>query len=279
MRVAILRQGDYLIASIQSDLTDSRGRWRCARSSPSASAASACRGLIVDVGALDVIDSFVARALTRRSPTTARLRGAETVIVGIQPDVAIAMVHFDLDLQPLRTALDLDEGSRSSTASTGRRPGWAMRCACRIASDADSCRRGPRRERSPSASGSRRTDATLIATAVSEIARNIVVHVGLGEIVMTAARRGPPARASGRRIRRGPGHPRRRRRRSSTATRPAAASGSACPARAGSWTSSRSTRTDSGTTGDHDQVADPRRARASPRGPRADAPPGETAAG
>jgi rsbT antagonist protein RsbS len=66
------------------------------------------RGLIVDVGALDVIDSFVARAL-RSIAVIARLRGADTLIVGIQPDVAIAMVQFDLNLEPLNTALDLDE--------------------------------------------------------------------------------------------------------------------------------------------------------------------------
>jgi rsbT antagonist protein RsbS len=66
------------------------------------------RGLIIDVGALDVIDSFVARSL-RSIAVTARLRGAATVIVGIQPDVAIAMVQFDLNLEPLHTALDLDE--------------------------------------------------------------------------------------------------------------------------------------------------------------------------
>ena len=107
MSVAILRQGDYLIASIQFDLSDSQvlelrddlsdriGRSRA-------------RGLIIDVAALDVIDSFVARSLGSIA-ITARLRGAETVITGIEPDVAIAMVQFDLDLAPLRTALDLDE--------------------------------------------------------------------------------------------------------------------------------------------------------------------------
>jgi rsbT antagonist protein RsbS len=66
------------------------------------------RGIIVDVGALDVIDSFVARSL-RSIAVTARLRGARTVIVGIQPDVAIAMVQFDLNLEPLQAVLDLDE--------------------------------------------------------------------------------------------------------------------------------------------------------------------------
>jgi len=106
MSVAILRQGDYLIASIQSDLSDTEvvdlrgelaelvGRYRA-------------RGIVVDVAALDVIDSFVARSL-RAIVLTASLRGAETVIVGIQPDVAIAMVQFRLNLEPLRVALDLD---------------------------------------------------------------------------------------------------------------------------------------------------------------------------
>jgi rsbT antagonist protein RsbS len=107
MSVAILRQGDVLIASVLADLSDSQvlalrdevadhiGSWRA-------------RGVVVDVTALDVIDSFVARSL-RSIAVTARLRGADTIVVGIQPDVAIAMVQFDLNLQPLQTALDLDE--------------------------------------------------------------------------------------------------------------------------------------------------------------------------
>ena len=107
MSVAILREGDYLIAAILSDLTDKEvvamrgelidlvGRHRS-------------RGLVIDVSALDVIDSFVARAL-RAIAVTARLRGAETIVVGVRPDVAIAMVQFNLNMEPLRAALDLDE--------------------------------------------------------------------------------------------------------------------------------------------------------------------------
>jgi len=105
--VAILRQGEVLIASIQSDLTDGEvvalreelvervGRDRA-------------RGIVIDVTAMDVIDSFVARSL-RTIAVTAALRGARTVVVGIQPEVAIAMVHFRLNLEPLYAALDLDE--------------------------------------------------------------------------------------------------------------------------------------------------------------------------
>ena len=107
MAVAILRQGDYLIASIQVDLSDSQVLALRDELSERIGRARA-RGLIIDVAALDVIDSFVARSLGSIA-ITARLRGAETVITGIEPDVAIAMVQFDLDLAPLRTALDLDE--------------------------------------------------------------------------------------------------------------------------------------------------------------------------
>ena len=107
MPVPILTHGSYLIASIQSALTDSEvlelrddladriGRHRAL-------------GVIVDVAAMDVIDSFAARSL-RAIALMARLRGAATVIVGIQPDVAVAMVQFQLNLDPLQTALDLDE--------------------------------------------------------------------------------------------------------------------------------------------------------------------------
>jgi rsbT antagonist protein RsbS len=106
-RVAILRQRDYLLATIQGDLSDAEvvalrdelaeqvGRQRA-------------RAIIIDVTAFDVIDSFVARSL-RDLALTARLRGAQTVVVGIQPDVAIALAQFHLDLHPLQTALDLDE--------------------------------------------------------------------------------------------------------------------------------------------------------------------------
>ena len=106
MSVAILRQGSYLIASIQSDLSD-REVTELRHELAELVGRHRSRGIVIDVAALDVIDSFVARAL-RAIVLTARLRGAETVIVGIQQDVAIAMVQFRLNLKPLRVALDLD---------------------------------------------------------------------------------------------------------------------------------------------------------------------------
>jgi rsbT antagonist protein RsbS len=108
LRVSILAQGPYLIASIhtalddehferfQHDLIDQIGQKRA-------------RGVIIDVAALDVLDSFGSRTL-RDLSQVARLRGAETVVVGIQPEVAFAMVTFGINLDPMYTALDLEEG-------------------------------------------------------------------------------------------------------------------------------------------------------------------------
>jgi rsbT antagonist protein RsbS len=108
MRVPILKQRQYVIASIQSALSDedllhlrddlvhSVGRYRS-------------RGVIVDVTVLDVMDSFAVRTL-RGIAHMIRLRGAETVIVGIQPEVAFAMVRLGLTLEDVTTALDLEEG-------------------------------------------------------------------------------------------------------------------------------------------------------------------------
>ncbi len=108
MPVPILKQGQVLIASVQAALTDHDliqlkdeladkvGRFRA-------------RGVIIDVTALDVLDSFATRTL-RGIATTAQLRGAQTVVVGIQPDVAIAIVQLGLTLQGVATALDLEEG-------------------------------------------------------------------------------------------------------------------------------------------------------------------------
>jgi len=106
--VSILRQGPYLIASIHTALDDTQmvrfredlieqiGRHRS-------------RGVIIDVAALDVLDSFGARTL-RTIAEMARLRGALTVVVGIQPDVAFAMVSLGMATNSLETALDLEEG-------------------------------------------------------------------------------------------------------------------------------------------------------------------------
>ena len=121
MEVPILKQGPYLIATILSALKDTDlielrdalvekvGKFRS-------------RAVIIDVTSLDVMDSFSSRTL-RDIAHMIRLRGAETLIVGIQPEVAFAMVQLGLTLEGVGTALDLEEG----LASLNRKPAEARK--------------------------------------------------------------------------------------------------------------------------------------------------------
>jgi rsbT antagonist protein RsbS len=108
MPVPILSQGPYLIASVQTALTDSDLRWLQDGLLEEAGRRRS-RGVIVDVSVLDVMDSFATRTL-RSLVSMLRLRGVETVLVGIQPSVAIAMVQLGLAMADVVTALDLDDG-------------------------------------------------------------------------------------------------------------------------------------------------------------------------
>ncbi|MDD5168149.1 MAG: STAS domain-containing protein [Syntrophales bacterium] len=108
MSIPILKQGSYLIASIQSSPSDSE--WReMGRQLAERVDRLRSRGVVVDVTVLDLIDSFAARTL-REIAQTVKLRGAEPEIVGIQPDVAFSMVQLGLTLGDVATELDLEEG-------------------------------------------------------------------------------------------------------------------------------------------------------------------------
>ena len=108
MAVSILQQRDYLIATIHAALEDSALR-ALQRGLIEGVGRARARGVIVDVTGLDVIDSFATRTL-RDLAHAIRLRGAETVIVGIQPEVAFAMAQLGLSFVGVATALDLEEG-------------------------------------------------------------------------------------------------------------------------------------------------------------------------
>jgi rsbT antagonist protein RsbS len=116
-RVSILRDGPYLIASVHTALDDAQlvrfqsdlvERIRRERS----------RGVVIDVAAMDVIDSFTSRTLSNVT-RMAQLQGAATVIVGISPELAITMVQLGMRLDPVNTALDLDEGMKRLDAIAG----------------------------------------------------------------------------------------------------------------------------------------------------------------
>jgi rsbT antagonist protein RsbS len=108
MAVPILKQGDVLIATIQVALTD-KDLIHLRDELAQRVGDLRIRGVVIDVTALDVLDSFAARTI-RSIAGTAKLRGATTVVVGIQPDVAFAMVQLGLTLEGVLTALDLEGG-------------------------------------------------------------------------------------------------------------------------------------------------------------------------
>jgi rsbT antagonist protein RsbS len=116
LRVSILSQGSYLIASIHTALDDSQ-LTRFQHDLVERIGTERARGVVIDVAALDVLDSFGSRTL-RDIARMSRLRGAETVIVGIAPALAISMVRLGLHLD-LPTALDLEEGLMHLRAVTG----------------------------------------------------------------------------------------------------------------------------------------------------------------
>lgn len=107
-RIPILRMGDLLLVTIQvdmhdqlvmtlqDDLTDRIVRHRA-------------RGVLIDISALDIVDSFIGRMINNTA-AMARVLDAVTVVVGMQPAVAITLVELGLSLQGVRTALDVERG-------------------------------------------------------------------------------------------------------------------------------------------------------------------------
>jgi rsbT antagonist protein RsbS len=107
MPVPILRQGRNLIAALQSELTDSTWAGLAELLLRRATEARS-KGLVVDVSRMEVVDSYAGRTLSNIAKMM-KLRGVATVVVGIQPDVAMAMVQLGLHLEGAQTSLDLDE--------------------------------------------------------------------------------------------------------------------------------------------------------------------------
>jgi len=108
MAIPILKLGNDLIASIQSALTDA-DLTRLKNDLAEEVGERRSSGVVVDVTAADVMDSFTIRTLLDIAQIT-KLRGASTVIVGMQPEVAFAMVQLGLRLDGVATGLDLEEG-------------------------------------------------------------------------------------------------------------------------------------------------------------------------
>ncbi|WP_214414314.1 STAS domain-containing protein [Sphaerisporangium fuscum] len=107
-RVPILKIGDILLVSIQGDL-DNQSVLTLQEDLADRIVATGAAGVIIDITAVEIVNSFVGRMLSTIAGM-ARMLDAETIVVGMRPAVAITLVELGLSLGGLRTALDLEKG-------------------------------------------------------------------------------------------------------------------------------------------------------------------------
>lgn len=118
-RIPILRIQGFLLASLQGDLTDSVAE-RFQQDVLQSIEKHGSPGLILDITGLELVDTYVARVLADTG-RMARLMGAETVLVGMRPEVAATLVRMGFALDDIHTALDIDDGLVELDRLTTRR--------------------------------------------------------------------------------------------------------------------------------------------------------------
>ena len=117
-RIPILKLDDFLLVSIQVDMHDQLAM-SLQDSLTDAIVRTRARGVLVDISALDVVDSFIGRMLGNIA-SMSRVLDAETVLVGMRPAVAITLVELGLSLPGIRTALNVDKGMELLRAARAR---------------------------------------------------------------------------------------------------------------------------------------------------------------
>jgi rsbT antagonist protein RsbS len=123
-RIPILKMGKFLLVTIQVDMHD-RLAMDLQEDLMAQISASSARGVLIDISALDVVDSFIGRMLANIA-AMARVLDAQTVVTGMRPAVAITLVELGLSLPGVRTALNVERGMELLQAddegSDGGRP-------------------------------------------------------------------------------------------------------------------------------------------------------------
>ncbi len=116
-RIPVLRMGQYLLVTIQVDMHD-RLAMALQDDLTAAISRTGAHGVLIDISSLTMVDSFIGRMLANISAMS-KILDAETVVVGMQPAVAITLVELGLDLKGVRTALNVDKGMALLREATG----------------------------------------------------------------------------------------------------------------------------------------------------------------
>ena len=109
-RIPILQMGEFLLVTIQVDMHD-RLAMSLQDDLMTRIPATNCKGVLIDISALGMVDSFIGRMINNIA-RMARILDAETVVTGMQPAVAITLVELGLSLKGVKTALNVDKGMR-----------------------------------------------------------------------------------------------------------------------------------------------------------------------
>jgi rsbT antagonist protein RsbS len=124
-RIPILRMGEYLLVTIQVDMHDQLAL-TLQDDLTAAITTHAARGVLIDISSLSMVDSFIGRMISNIA-NMARILDAHTVVVGMQPAVAITLVELGLSLPGVRTALNVDRGMTLLSALRHGQPAEARR--------------------------------------------------------------------------------------------------------------------------------------------------------
>ena len=122
-RIPVLRMGSYLLVTIQVDMHD-RLAMTLQDDLTSQIVRHRARGVLIDISSLEMVDSFIGRMIGNIAAMS-RVLDAETVVVGMQPAVAITLVELGLALPGVRTALNVDKGMALLRGSLGGTPNGA----------------------------------------------------------------------------------------------------------------------------------------------------------